>query len=54
MLQVGEIGLVKVNDPVHLFYLLYIPKEQGSITEIVIDIMTTSAIQEVNLSLKNI
>ena len=38
MVQVREIALTKANDPVHFFYLvLYITKEQGSITEIVKD-----------------
>ena len=29
MLQVGEITLIKANDPVGSFYLLYMTKEQG-------------------------
>ena len=37
MLHVGEIALIKANDPVHFFHFLYIIKEQGSITEIVKD-----------------
>ena len=37
MLQVGEIALMKANDPVHFFYLLYLTKEQVNITEIVKD-----------------
>ena len=37
MLQVDKIALIKADDPVHFFYLLYISKEQESITELVKD-----------------
>ena len=37
MLQVGKIALMKANDPVHFFYVLYLTKEQVNITEIVKD-----------------
>ena len=33
MLQVGEIALIKADDPVHCFYLLYVTKEQEIIKE---------------------
>ena len=37
MVHVGEIALTEANDLVHFLYLLYITKEQGSITKILKD-----------------
>ena len=51
MLQVVRIPLIKVVDPVKLFYLLYTTKDQESIIEIDEDDYT---IQGVKLFVENI
>ena len=54
MLQVGEITLIKANDPVGSFYLLYMTKEQGVSLKWLKMIMATSTIQGEKLSVENI